>query len=277
MDVLVKNNNTRLFTTIYPNQGKETVILLHGGPGVPDGLGPVAEFLSKHFQVITFHQRGTLNSPCYTNSYSIDDYLTDIDSIAEHFDLQQFHLFGHSWGGLYAQIYAAETQPRILSMFLCSPASGTGKQWLEMVLEVSRYNRKKSTLLEWISMVKNTSIGMLGSDEAFQKFYTQFCLNCNKEYNLENPVPVLVSHITATPVVRTNIALLFYPELPKLSALNFKVTVTYAEDDIFEDSTRHVRARYPEARFVTIPKSNHFTWLSNEKSFYEVLREHYGL
>jgi pimeloyl-ACP methyl ester carboxylesterase len=58
MEILVDNKDSWLFTEVYPNSGKETVILLHGGPGAPDGLGPVAEFLAAEFQVISFHQRG---------------------------------------------------------------------------------------------------------------------------------------------------------------------------------------------------------------------------
>lgn len=96
MATLVENKNTRLFTTIYPNSGKETVILLPGGPGVPEDLGPVAAFLSQEFQVIYFHQRGTIHSPCPCGSYTMNSYISDTDSIAAHFNLQQFHLFGHS-------------------------------------------------------------------------------------------------------------------------------------------------------------------------------------
>src|SRR6266566_2242379 len=100
----VENKETKLFATVYPNEERETVILLHGGPGVPDNLTNVAELLAVNFQVISFHQRGTKLSPCSNGDYSIESYLTDIDSKAANFNILKFHLFGHSWGGLYAQI-----------------------------------------------------------------------------------------------------------------------------------------------------------------------------
>lgn len=158
MTISVKNKEVRLFTTVYPNSGKETIILLHGGPGAPENLSPVAEFLSKEFQVIYFHQRGTLNSPCSSGSYAMANYISDIDCIATHFNLEKFHLFGHSWGGLYAQVYAAQRQQKLRSMFLCSPASGTGWQWAKTVMEVATFNKKKCTHPEWLSMVRNATM-----------------------------------------------------------------------------------------------------------------------
>lgn len=276
MAILVRNKDTRLYTTVYLNSGKETVILLHGGPGAPENLSPVAEFLSKEFQVIYFHQRGTLNSPCFSGSYSMGSYISDIDAVAAHFNLQKFHLFGHSWGGLYAQVYAQERRERLLSMFCCSPASGTGRQWAETVIAVGMFNKRKSSSQEWIAMVKNASLGLLGSYKAYAKFYTQFSINCNKGYKVEHPVQIMVDHLNTEPMNRTNLSLLLHPTLRKLPAPGFNITVTYGDDDLFGASTKHVKARYPTAAFITITESSHFPWLHNARTFFSVLADHYG-
>ena len=105
--LLIKNNNTNLSTTVYFKKNAETIILLHGGPGVPDEMLEIVEILKENYQIITFEQRGVGNSNCNKCSFTMQDYTYDIDAIANHFDLKSFHLFGHSWGGLYAQIYAA--------------------------------------------------------------------------------------------------------------------------------------------------------------------------
>ena len=127
--LLIESTSAKLFTIVYPKQKAETVILLHGGPGVPMDFSPIAEQLSRKYQVIAFDQRGTGRSPVNGATYSIDEYLKDIDAIAQHFGVDKFHLFGHSWGGLYAQIYAERNPQKVLSMFLSSPSSGTGELW----------------------------------------------------------------------------------------------------------------------------------------------------
>lgn len=90
MTELIDNNGDKLFTTIYPNKGKETIILLHGGPGVPSDLIFVAEALADKYQVITFHQRGTKKSPCKSKNYSVNAYVSDLESVSEHYGIENF-------------------------------------------------------------------------------------------------------------------------------------------------------------------------------------------
>ncbi|GHA56117.1 alpha/beta fold hydrolase [Pontibacter akesuensis] len=277
MEILVTNRGTTLYTLLFPNPGKETVILLHGGPAAPEDLGPVIDFLAPHYQVIYFHQRGTRKSPCPADSYSMKEYVADIDSIAAHFSLQQFHLFGHSWGGLYAQIYAAQSPNRLLSAFLCSPASGTGKQWAETVLEIADFNRKKSSLPEILSLGKDAALGLLGNDEAYKEFQTQFARNCNKGYEVSNTVPVYVELLSATAINSTVKEILRYPILPRQPHPGYKITITYGDDDIYGDSPRYVRERYPTATVAIIPRSSHFQWLHNPEAFFHVLAAHFDL
>jgi proline iminopeptidase len=277
MEISIKTNDAELFTTVYANGGKETVLLLHGGPGVPEDLDPVAAFLAREFQVVYFHQRGTLRSPCASGNYDIDSYVADIDQVAAHFGLERFHLFGHSWGGLYAQLYGAQKKDRLLSLFLCSPAPGTGRQWAEMALEIRRFNKKRSSLREWVALNTNALLGLWGSERAYQRFYRQFGLNCNKGYRLDSPAPLLVDHLKPQPINRTNKAVLQHPALPNLPAPGYKITVTFGADDIYGDSTRFIRQRYVTARVITIPGSSHNPWLQNEKAFFPILAQHYGI
>ncbi|CAN5909393.1 hypothetical protein BH24BAC1_BH24BAC1_32110 [soil metagenome] len=178
-------------------------------------------------------------------------------------------------GGLYAQLYAQERRENLLSLFLCSPVSGTGWQWVKTAMEIARFNRKRSTLPEWLTLGKYTVQGLLGIDRAYQRFQTQFCLNCNKGYQLKDPVPMLVEYARAKPTNRTNRPVLLHPGLRVLPAPGFPTTVTYGDNDIYGDSPKYVRKRYPTAEFFTIPESGHFSWLNNQKAFFNLLADHY--
>lgn len=72
---LIDSASARIFTIIYPKQNAETIILLHGGPGVPMDFSPLAEHLSGNYQVIIFEQRGTGRSPAKEAAYSIEEYV----------------------------------------------------------------------------------------------------------------------------------------------------------------------------------------------------------
>lgn len=47
MTNLIDNKSDKIFSTIYSNPHKETIILLHGGPGFPTDLEEVVEILKK--------------------------------------------------------------------------------------------------------------------------------------------------------------------------------------------------------------------------------------
>lgn len=277
MEEVIKNGDTKLFSIFYPNPGKESVILLHGGPAVPEDMEVLAKFLKDDFQVIYFHQRGTLKSPCPSGNFSMKSYISDIDAIAAHYNLQKFHLFGHSWGGLYAPIYAEQRQERILSMFLCSPASGTGKRWIKMGLEVRRYNKKKSTLWEWILMNINSLLGLLGSTNAYKKLFFQFGINCNKGHGINGPDPIMIDYVKSRTINRINKEIIKYPKLKKISEPGFKITITYGDDDIYEDSPKYVKRRYPTAVVYTISNCGHMQWLHNQEDFFSILKNHYKI
>lgn len=273
---LIENKGDNLFTTIYPNKNKETVILLHGGPGVPDELKEIVEMLTHKYQVITFHQRGTRKSPCKSNDYSMEAYSSDIEAIASYFKLKNFHLFGHSWGGLYAQIYAQLHPEQILSLFLCCPGSGTGKQWKVTEREILKFNRSKTTLAEWMGMGFNSLLGMLGSDNAHRRLFRQVIKNYNKGY-ATSANEIDFQNVEATPINQTRKEIRKYPMLEICQNPNFKITIVYGDGDIYNGSKNFVINRYPTAKVQMIENCGHFPWQHNLVRFKSVMAEHYGL
>src|SRR5512145_420142 len=103
---IISSGNATLNVTIYPRLQSETVVLLHGGPGVPDDMAEVRDWLCQYFQVINFDQRGTGKSVYEKCTFTLPEYLEDLEAIARHMNVEKFHLFGHSWGSVYAQLYA---------------------------------------------------------------------------------------------------------------------------------------------------------------------------
>ena len=92
------------------------VVFLHGGPGA--GLVPDYRrfFDPEAYRVILFDQRGSGQSVPHA---SLDDNTTwhlvaDIEQLREHFGVDQWLVFGGSWGSTLALAYA-ETHPERVS------------------------------------------------------------------------------------------------------------------------------------------------------------------
>ena len=273
----IQNGEVTLNTTLYPKENAETVILLHGGPGVPDPMTEVALELNNKFQVITFEQRGTGQSDNPNADYAIADYISDIDSIASHFNLESFHLFGHSWGGLYAQIYAEERPENIKSLFLCSPSSGTNSTWKKTEKEVMKFNKMNASSGEWMKMGLNSLLGMLGSDRAYQKVFFLVMKNYHKNYSDISINEAQLRSITADPVNITRKNIVSYKNLKPMTRPNFPIIVTYGDGDIYGESKNEVYTRYPTAEFHVIEDCGHIGWIHNPEKFGEILNNFYSI
>ena len=274
----IQSGNCSFEAKLYARTDADTIILLHGGPGVPDEMTEVRETLNQKYQVITFDQRGTGKGDHKNCTYTMTDYLQDINNLAGFFKLTAFHLFGHSWGGLYAQLYAGKNQEKILSLFLASPASGCGPiLWKMTEREVLQYNKRRSTRIEWVSMGVNSLLGMLGSDKACRRLFRQVIINYHKGYPVDPPDPEKLAKINAAPVNRTRPFIVSYPPLGSFGHTNYPVIVTYGEEDAYGKSREYVYKRFPEARFEVIPQCGHTPWKHNPVAFLNVLKDFYSI
>jgi proline iminopeptidase len=273
---VIDNNGDNLFSTIYPSPDKETVILLHGGPGVPDDFMQVTDILRDAFQIVTFHQRGTGKSPCESGDYSMTAYLSDIEAVRRFYKIDRFHLFGHSWGGLYAQIYSEEHADNLLSLFLSNPGSGTNTEWRQTEKEVMQFNKSKCTIWQWSQMAMNNLLGMLGSNQAYQRLFARVMKNYNDGYSVADYSSIDFSNLRAAPINKTRPEIIKHPLLKGLADPSFKVTITYGDQDIYQSSKDFVIHRYPTADVITIPNCGHLPWLHSPAKYEEVLTTHFG-
>ena len=79
------------------------VLLLHGGPGAPGYLAPVARELADSFRVVEPFQRRSGTEPL-----TVARHVTDLeDLVKSHGTEQRPAIVGHSWGAMLALAYAA--------------------------------------------------------------------------------------------------------------------------------------------------------------------------
>jgi len=255
--------------------------MLHGGPGVPDYLDDVAAGLSNRFRVVTFDQRGTGKSSAADGSYAMDQYLDDINAVADFLQLPSFHLFGHSWGGLLAQLYARQFASRLRSLFLCSPIPGPGRQWMSMIAEESLFIARRLSLPDLLRIGSGWVRGELaGSAEGWGQFYGTVWKYYFSDPRAAAPLkPELRAGICAQAVSRTVRSILQTPAaaLDGLgAALRVPVGVLYGEREFLQRTRRPVLKRFPAARVYEIAGAGHVSWADHPTAFADALRDFYG-
>lgn len=108
--------------------GALKVLVLHGGPGVPhDYLEAMESFLPQSgIEMYYYDQLGVGNSdiPDDPELWTLSRYLTEVEEVRKGLALDQFVLFGHSWGGILAIEYALNYPQHLRGMILSNITAG---------------------------------------------------------------------------------------------------------------------------------------------------------
>ena len=130
MSQLVEIAGEKLAVVLFePHTHIGDAVLIHGFTGSKEDFEEVGPILAaKGYRVLTFDNRGQHESAhCkHIDGYSMKSLARDAIELARHFDMENPHLFGHSFGGLVAQQAVVDAPDfwSTLTLF-CS-----GPQWI---------------------------------------------------------------------------------------------------------------------------------------------------
>ncbi len=105
-------------------QGNKTpILMLHGGPaGTSYYLNPL-KGLGKDRPFITFDQLGCGRSDRITDTtlMTVDSYVEQTKKLLNHLGVEQFYLYGHSWGSILGTEYFLKYRDGVKGLILASP------------------------------------------------------------------------------------------------------------------------------------------------------------
>ncbi|MET8748331.1 alpha/beta hydrolase [Streptomyces sp. NPDC004728] len=101
-----------------------TVVMLHGGPGLPDYLGDVASMVADLAPVYRYDQRGTGQS-LWQGSHSFARHVDDLVELLDAWDVPKAVLIGHSYGTNLASRFCLRHADRVAAtLLMCGPFVG---------------------------------------------------------------------------------------------------------------------------------------------------------
>lgn len=90
-------------------EGDETVLLVHGGPGIPGNyLLDSHSFLTDHgFKIATWDQLGCgmSDKPNDPSLWRLERFVEEVEIVRKALNLGKVYLLGHSWGGMLGLEY----------------------------------------------------------------------------------------------------------------------------------------------------------------------------
>jgi len=109
----------------YSVSGDGDPVVLIGGFGmVKEGWEQQVLDLEKHFQVITFDNRGIGDSTVPSEPFAIDDMAADVVGLLDHLGIGKAHFFGVSMGGLITQALLLDYPDRVRKAVLGCTSHG---------------------------------------------------------------------------------------------------------------------------------------------------------
>ncbi len=111
----------------WGNSEAEPFLYVHGGPG--QGFRPHHKqmFDPRNNRVIFYDQRGAGKSTPFaeTENNTTQELVNDIEKLREHLGIDQYRVFGNSWGSTLSLVYAIKHPDRVKNLILTGVYLGT--------------------------------------------------------------------------------------------------------------------------------------------------------
>jgi proline iminopeptidase len=282
MNQFVMESPGALLAVRQSRDNGEPLLLLHGGPGVPDSMQTTIAPMLPEFRCISFDQRGVGKSVCRDGRYDLHAYLDDVEAIRKRLAIASWNVLGHSWGGLVAQAYAAAYPQLVKSLVLSSSSLGVGPDWKRTKRESFRTGLARAGFWGRIrffaygsGLVVPGPIGSWSMRHVMNETWHNYFLAPG---SAPAPDPTWLLGCSAEAMMKTDrdVSKERADAIERVSSYEGPVLVLYGAYDIFGDATEIVRRRFPKGVQVTLEGSGHLHWLQNPSAYASALHQFYG-
>ena len=260
----------RLFGTTRPEDAAP-LLVLNGGPGLSsEHFGDLAARLSRLAgtrMTITFDQRGTGHSPLSrvdASTVNLAAMVEDIEALRIHLGIDEWIVFGHSWGGMYGMAYAVAHPERVRGLMLS--ASGGSD-------------------LEWTSHFQNNLRHRLGPERraAYDRATTQRgrveAMAAAYVFHPEH-IPFVVEALTRPGASNATVRSLVFQDLVRqefdlradLARFERPVLILHGRQDVLGTLVPYkTHQALPNSELVYLDACGHYLWLDQPDAYFEAI------
>jgi proline iminopeptidase len=234
-------------------------LLLHGGPAIPDYMGPVALELEGLFATMRYTQRGVPPSTV-GGQYSIESHMEDALAVLDAREVDRAWAIGHSWGGHLALHLLVAHPERLLGVIAVDPLGA-----FDVFAEQGRRMQRRLSAEE-IARVDEIeelrSAGNVTDDELVERWgllWPQFFLH-------EELASAPPKHVGPECSIGTNASIFAHLEQRTLELglpqARLPVLIVHGvQSPLPVESAERTAALIPGAVFEPIDDCGHFPWI----------------
>lgn len=269
----------KIFGSLTSPSTTPPLIILHGGPGSGHEYTlPLTALRTIHSTpILLYDQIGCGASTHFpkekTEFWTVDLFVAELENLISHFDLREYDVLGHSFGGIVAIAHAAR-QPKGLRRLVLAGASPDGELFFKGLLKLKEELSLSSqeAIDEAVREGVFTSPAYLSALQEFQRTflcrapdpYPPPFLAANFRHQKENP-EIRWAMQGASPFVYDGF-LRRYSSLPLLSRILVPTLVVNGEFDTTQEGpTEPLLWGIEKVRWVTLTGASHMPWLDGEE------------
>jgi len=248
---------------------KIPILLLHGGPGYPSYyLNPLLA-LGNERPVIIFDQLGCGRSDRISDTtlMAINNYVDQTHDLITHLDVEEFYLYGHSWGTMLGLDYYLKYPDGVKALILDGALMNTAlfEKDQEILIEMLPDSIQTPLKLRLDNIVPDSS----KLNEAMGVFYRNFYLrNKIKVVDLDSSSSQMGynegNYMWGPSLLLANGTLKSYDRISQLEKIKVSTLYIAAEFDVCRPVTlKYFQSLTPGSKFIMIENSGHFTMHDN--------------
>lgn len=241
------------------------IIMLHGGPGVPGYYFNPLIPLGNNRQVIMFDQLccGRSDRITDTTLMNLEHYVEQVKQLVHALKINEFYLFGHSWGTTLGTDYYLKYPDGVKAIILASPCLST-QLWMRDA------DTLISTLPDSVQLVLKQSVQGIVPDSAklnsafityFSTFYNRKQpMSADMDSSIAQAAPNIYQYMWGNSEFVVSGTLKDYDRTSQLNKFEIPTLYITGEFDAVRPSTaRYYQKLTPHSKLVIIKDAGHMT------------------
>ncbi len=269
----VELNGYRFHCNVSGHEHKETLLVLHGGPGGDSRYLLPLEELKHSYRIVFYDQRGCGLSPRTADAeLQLNQYLQDLDAFVNYLLQKEgstVSILGHSWGGFLAIQYVCRHGNKIHKLVLAEPYIPSLRTNARLFLNNIQFKVLKKL---WRALGRSFMLPSTDPDVRKDYFFEQVLRHSNPAYHCSYKQPTLKAW---RPGYRAYLGLSFSrkskSEQKKVDQIHFParqmlLLVSKCNQLLGISYQQKLRKRLGYPTLVQVPESGHYLFSDNKEA-----------
>lgn len=258
----------------------QPLLFIHGGFGLDHTLFlPHFQEMAKNHQLIFYDQRGCGHSSEHFDpeEVSFDQFVTDLEMICTHLNLDSFSIVAHSFGTLIATQYAYYHPSDIQKMIFLHPAPVTSDALSVCFDELSRRLKQSDHFASFMEdPAKNLDDETFLLDDFYKKLFVDFVYDPTitaKMHFSSNKETALKQYMIYT-LFEESLFKTGYDKSRELMEVQAPTLVVHGNQDFIPAWSSAKIAEYlPHGEYFALDECGHFSYIEKPKELFEKIQK----